>query len=122
MREQNKEFFITYKGPRLDNISKTREEFEVAIDDVNNMKKILTSLGFYPVATIVKKRKIYRFEELSIVLDNVRNLGNFIEIEISSKDTNYEKNVESILKFMEKLGIRKEDFIRKSYLEMILNK
>jgi len=87
------------------------------------MGYILSSLGFFPVATVSKKRKNFRIGDFFISLDEVRNLGHFIEVEIGVKDPrNFQEKVESIFKFMGKLGINRESSIRKSYLEMILEK
>lgn len=122
IRVQDGVSFLTYKGPKIDKKSKTRQEFEVEINDSNTMGNILSVLGFYPVATIVKKRKNFRLGDFFIALDAVRNLGDFIEVEISVKNTkNYEEKVESIFKFMENLGINRDSSIRKSYLEMMLD-
>ncbi len=121
MRVHDQKYFLTYKGPKMDNISKTREEYQVEINDVNSMGSMLSALGFFPVGTVIKKRKNYRMGDFHISLDDVRNLGNFIEIEIPAKNPrNYEGKVESIFKIIEKLGITRESTIRKSYLEMIL--
>jgi adenylate cyclase class 2 len=123
VRAQDNRFFLTYKGPKIDKVSKTRKEYQVEINDANGMGDILSSLGFFPVATVIKKRKNYRIGDFLISLDEVRNLGNFIEIEISVKNPwNYEEKVESIFKIIEKLGISRETTIRKSYLEMVLEK
>ena len=63
----------------------------------------------------------FRFGDFLISLDEVRDLGNFIELEITVKDSrNYQEKIESIFKFIAKLGIKRESTIRKSYLEMIL--
>ena len=114
---------LTYKGPKMDKVSKTRKEVETEIKDIDGMGNILSSLGFFPVATVSKKRKNFRIGDFFISLDEVRNLGNFIEIEIAVKDSkNFQEKVESIFKFMGKLGITRESTIRKSYLEMILEK
>jgi len=123
IRVQDGEAFLTYKGPKMDLISKTRKEIQVKILDENDMGEILTSLGFFPVATVTKKRKNYRLGEIVIALDEVRELGNFMEMEISvKKSMNYEEKVERLFKFIEKLGIERGSTIRKSYLEMILEK
>jgi adenylate cyclase class 2 len=91
--------------------------------DAENTKNILTSLGFSPMATVTKKRKNYRLGDFLISLDEVQNLGNFIEIEISAEDSRkYEEKVESIFKFIEKLGLNRNSTIRKSYLELMLEK
>ncbi|HEY9246958.1 MAG TPA: class IV adenylate cyclase [Candidatus Methanoperedens sp.] len=121
IRAQEGEYFLTYKGPKMDAVSKTRKEFEVKIEDAAEMGNILSSLGFYPVATIVKKRKKYKMEDLSIALDEVRNLGYFMEIEIQAKNpSKHEEKVGKIFKFIEKLGINKSSTVRESYLEMLL--
>lgn len=123
IRAQDGKYFLTYKGPKLDKVSKTRKEFEVEIKDTNNMGDILSSLGFYPVATIVKKRKRYIMGDFFIAIDDVRTLGCFMEIEISVKNSNnHEEKVESIFEFIEKLGISRESTIRESYLEMFFEK
>lgn len=121
IRVLNNKYFLTYKGPKLDSISKTRKEFEVQIDDADNMGIILSSLDFVPVTTIVKKRKKYRLGNFSIDLDEVKNLGNFMEIEINSRNSNdYEEKIESIFKFLDKLGISRKETIRKSYMELLM--
>ena len=110
IRVQDNKCFLTYKGARMDSISKTRKEYEVEVNDADNMGNILSSLNFTPVATIVKKRKKYR-------------LGDFMEVEISIRDSkSHEDKVESIFRLFEKLGISRDDSIRKSYLEMILER
>jgi len=87
------------------------------------MGNILSSLGFAPVATIVKRRKKYRLGDFIISLDDVRNLGDFIEAEVSIRDSkSHEDKVESIFRLFEKLGINRDESIRASYLEMILEK
>ncbi len=121
IRVQHERCLLTYKGPKMDNVSKTRKEYQVEINDSNSMGDILLALGFFPVGTVIKKRKNFRLGDFHISLDEVRNLGNFMEIEISVKNPkNYQEKVESIFKIIEKLGLSRESTIRKSYLEMIL--
>lgn len=123
IRVQDNKYFLTYKGPRMDTISKTRKEYEIEVNDADCMGDILSSLGFAPVATIVKRRKKYRLGDFIVSLDDVRNLGYFIEAEVSIGDSkSHEDKVDSIFRLFEKLGINKEESIRASYLEMILAK
>lgn len=123
IRVQDGHSILTYKGPKMDDVSKTRKEVQVQIDDTENIGNILSSLGFFPVAIVTKKRKNFRIGDFYIALDEVRDLGNFMEVEITVKDPkNFREKVESIFKFMAKLGIKRESTIRKSYLEMMLEK
>ncbi|MCX9014607.1 MAG: class IV adenylate cyclase [Candidatus Methanoperedens sp.] len=122
IRGEDNEYYLTYKGPKLDKISKTRKEVEVSINDAYSMGEILSSLGFTPVRNVVKKRKKYRLGELVISLDEVRELGSFMEVEFMAKDSHAnDEKLESIFKFIEKLGISRKSTIRESYLEMMLN-
>jgi len=123
IRVQNNKYFFTYKGPKMDSISKTRKEYEVEVNDADLLGNILSSMSFIPVATIVKKRKKYRLGDFIISLDEVRNLGDFMEVEVSIRDSkSHEEKLESVFRVFEKLGIGREASIRKSYLEMILEK
>ena len=49
-----KHHFITYKGPKLDQISMTRQELETKIDDANVMKALLNALGYVKIYPVIK--------------------------------------------------------------------
>ena len=94
--------FITYKGPKIDSKSKTREEVEMEIEDAEKASKIFEN-----------------FENYEISLDNVHGLEPYMEIEISLEDnSDYSKAQESIFELFEKLGIT-DGFERTSYLELL---
>ncbi len=111
---------MTYKGKKLDTVSKTREEFETEVDG-GNARSILLALGFYEAGVVKKKREIFRFENMTICLDSVGSLGEFIEVEITA-ESDIEFHSKHIFSFLDKLGIVEEDSIRTSYLEMVLGK
>ncbi|MBN2111066.1 MAG: class IV adenylate cyclase [Methanosarcinaceae archaeon] len=111
---------MAYKGKKLDTVSKTREEFETPVDGAS-ARSILFSLGFYESGMVKKKREIFRLEDLTICLDNVRSIGEFIEVEITA-ESDVELHTKRIFAFLEKFGIREEDSLRTSYLEMVLGK
>ena len=111
--------FITYKGPKIDAKSKTREEVEMEIEDAEKASKIFENLGFKEVRTVVKDREYYQYENYEISLDNVHGLEPYMEIEISLEDnSDYSKAQESIFELFEKLGIT-DGFERTSYLELL---
>ncbi|TGC08973.1 class IV adenylate cyclase [Methanolobus halotolerans] len=109
---------LTYKGKKLETVAKTREEFETEVDG-SNTRSILLALGFYESGVVRKTREIFRFKGLTICIDNVRDIGEFIEVEITT-ESDIEFHNERIFAFLEKFGIREEDSIRTSYLEMVL--
>ncbi|WP_461866174.1 class IV adenylate cyclase [Thermococcus sp.] len=113
------EAFLTYKGPKLDDVSKTRKEIEVPISDVKLYLDILSSLGFKKVATVEKIREKYYVEKgITITLDEVKGLGKFIEIEeLAAEDAEIKREVKKLKNILLALGVR--HFERKSYLELI---
>ncbi len=117
--DEKHNLFITYKGPKIDAKSKTREEVEMEIEDADKASKIFENLGFKEVRTVVKDREYYKYENYEISLDNVHGLDPYMEIEISLEDnSDYSKAQESIFKLFEKLGIT-DGFERTSYLELL---
>lgn len=120
IRKTPSKAFLTYKGPKIDEKSKTRQEIETEIPDPKNITKILESLGFKKAHKVIKKREIYQLNEFTITIDNVKGLGTYIEIEKDIKeDEDHEKTLNKILKIYKQLGIKK-GFQRKSYLELLL--
>ena len=117
--DEKHNLFITYKGPKIDSKSKTREEVEMEIEDAEKASKIFENLGFKEVRTVVKDREYYKYENYEISLDNVHGLEPYMEIEISLEDnSDYSKAQESIFELFEKLGIT-DGFERTSYLELL---
>ncbi len=113
---------LTYKGPKLDKVSKTRVEIETPVDGTA-AAKIFHALGFLEVGAVRKKRDIFRAGEITVCLDAVEGLGEFLEVEIDVED---EKDLEisrrKLFEFLSKFGLSEKDSIRTSYLEMVLEK
>lgn len=111
--------FITYKGPKIDSKSKTREEIEIEIEDSEKCSKIFQHLGFTKVRAVRKNRQYYTYENFEISLDDVEGLEPYMEIEISLEDGNdYNEAQEMIFELFSKLGIN-DGFERTSYLELL---
>lgn len=116
------EALLTYKGPKIDKISKTRKEIEVSIDDVDSYLELLHALGFREVLTIRKTREKYYVEKgVTITLDEIEGLGKFVEIEKLEKDeSKVENEVKRLMNILKSLGVNR--FERKSYLELLMEK
>ena len=120
--------YITYKGKKVDNSTKTREETEIQIEDFEGMKEILLSLGFQEVLTVVKERELYYFDhegaQVELLIDYLPVLKEyFMEVELrleSSERLDWARS--SLFKFLNQFGIKEEESIRESYLELILKK
>ena len=118
LRSVNDGTRMTYKGRKLDSVSKTREEFETPVDGTA-AQGILVSLGFFESGILKKTRDIYRYDDITICLDSVEGLGEFVEVETVA-DSDIDSHRERLFEFLESIGIKKEDSIRTSYLEMLM--
>lgn len=108
-------FYLTYKGPKIDNITKTREELNTEVGNWDSATEILTKLGFTEVLWVKKKRRYFRLGEFDVMLDNVDGLGSFIEVE---KTEDY--HPKELINFLNGLGIKKSE--TRSYLELMIEK
>ncbi|MBR0271151.1 MAG: class IV adenylate cyclase [Methanobrevibacter sp.] len=115
----NKNIFITYKGPKIDSKSKTREEIEITIEDSEKCSRIFQRLGFTKVRTVRKDRQYYTYKNFEISLDDIEGLDPYMEIEIALDDgEDYSDAQNKIFKLFSKLGID-DGFERTSYLELL---
>lgn len=115
VRRVGDNLYLTYKGPKTDLETKTRKEVETRVEE--EIFLLLGNLGFTLLKQVVKKREFYQWEGLRICIDEVENLGRFLEIEgkeIAQKDR--------IFHLLNRLDIPFSSLIRKSYLELIMEK
>lgn len=110
---------LTYKGPLVDNESKTREEAETAVTDRAAMRSILAGLGYDPAATVKKERQRYSIDGVTVTLDSVEGLGEFVEAELETDDDieSARNRVKEVLKDLE---LDPDEQIRTSYLGLLL--
>lgn len=113
--------YLTYKGPKIDAISKTREELEFEVEDPLKFIELLKKIGLHPLMKVVKSRRSYLLNDISISLDTIEELGTFIELELDVQDKSQlpmaRKRLFAILK---QLRISPDKFERRSYLELLI--
>jgi adenylate cyclase class 2 len=110
---------ITYKGPLVETESKTRKEYETVVRSRDAVEGILEGLGFSPAFTVNKKRTFYKVNEYKVMLDEVTDLGTFVEIETEAKDI--EPAREGAISLLRDLGLDPTQQLRTSYLGLLLN-
>jgi adenylate cyclase, class 2 len=116
---------ITYKGPIIDTRTKTRREIELPVGrgtgDFDQLRTLLTVLGFEPVRGVDKVRAIYELmwegRELELAVDSVEGLGTFLEIESLAQEHDRETARDAILRLAENLGLKNSE--RRSYLQLL---
>ncbi len=123
--EDTAETRITYKGPLVDDESKSREEAETGVADGETMDTILTHLGFEPAATVRKERDRFAIAHAeytyTITLDSVDDVGEYVEVET---DVETERDLESAREgaydVLDRLDLDPNEQLRTSYLGLLL--
>jgi len=125
---QKPKYFITYKGQKMDSTTKTRKELESIVEEGETLRDILKLLGFREIFTVKKERELYEFEyqghKVEALVDYLPILKeHFIEVEIGTDSKEeIDKATRVLFDFLNIFGIREEQSIRKSYLELIADK
>jgi adenylate cyclase class 2 len=120
--------FLTYKGPKKDPQTKTRTEIEVPLgpghESAEAVVQLLGHLGYRPVAVVEKHRQILKVDRerfvLEICLDEVKDVGRFVELEILAPDDQLDSARTVLLAAAADLELTNSE--RRSYLELLLAK
>jgi adenylate cyclase class 2 len=126
IRTSNGRVMLTYKGPQLDPLIKVRHEIETQIEpgSLAGFRETLVLLGFRPVCDVVKRRIPWRLRhtgrEFEVALDDVDQLGAFVEVETLAPESERASARDALLAVAEALTLSGQ--IRKSYLRMLLDK
>jgi len=122
LREGNIENSLIYYE-RNDDCRAKESNFQVVrIPDAKTLKDILSkSLGIKII--VEKKREIYFIENVKFHIDEIADLGSFVEIEASDLYRNISKQElqRQCDFYLSELGIKNEDFIPVSYSDMLLS-
>lgn len=105
---------------RSDSYNPTQSDIAISfIDDPDTLKSVLAkSLGIRGVVN--KKRILYKYKQTRIHLDDVKDLGKFIELEVVLKTDQTSKDGETIAyDLMDKFDIKKTDLIDVAYIDLV---
>ncbi|MFA6189902.1 MAG: class IV adenylate cyclase [Candidatus Staskawiczbacteria bacterium] len=99
------------------------EEYETEVSHSENLKKILEFLDFKKSVTVDKKREYWMCGDIEVALDEVKDLGFFIEAEAKGDFKDALEARIACAKFLEDLGIKdvEKNQINLGYPNLILN-
>ncbi len=118
--------WITYKGPKIDAATKTRQELELPLspgeESAVAWESMLEALGFAPVGQVRKSRRKadipWQGRRIEGSLDDVEGLGLFAELELVVEADAVEEAKQCIASLAERLKLVQTE--RRSYLELLL--
>lgn len=128
LRQVGDSNFMTYKGPRLDQTTKTRRELELPLPSGESIaqqySELLTAIGFRLVAAVHKRREpgtlAWEGHLVQIALDSVDHIGEFLELEIMADERTLADAKSSLESLTRRLNLGPSE--RRSYLELLLLK
>jgi adenylate cyclase class 2 len=116
---------INYKHWYPENTKYTThcDEYETEVSDKNQVDLILKALNFIKFVSVKKKRRVFSYSDsLEIALDEVQELGYFIEVETIKDFGSVEKAREIILIFTKSLGLKDTKTIPGGYASALMRK
>jgi len=116
LRRDDENAFIILKEGRIHDSS--REEIEIKFDRVEfkNIEELFKRLGYVDAVRWFRKRIIYKWGEIKILLDDTKGYGLIIELEKLGKTGKRRKIYKDLRNKLESFGIKvtsKEEFDRK---------
>ncbi len=126
IRRQGSKTLITYKGPKIDKTTKTRREIELPLGEQpetpEQWRELLEVLGFEAFAEVRKNRRkvdvAWQGATVTLTLDDVHNVGTFVELEIETDAEGVELAKSRLAALAVELGLLASE--RRSYLELLL--
>lgn len=122
--------WLTWKGPKIDQKTKTRREIESVLGDgsrtAEEIAEILMILGFQSVAIVRKRRHSFTIarntQQFEIVFDQVDDVGQFLEIELLADQNQLTEAQDALKSLCEEIGLPESQIERRSYLGMLLDR
>ena len=128
--------FVRIREEKIDKISRNmftlkkmvaghgdKIECETAIAKPEEMLRAIREMDFVPYVTVVKTRREAKIGDVEICLDEVENLGSFVELEkVAKDDASHEDIVEELWRFAENFGLSRKDLVDKGYDVLLKDK
>ena len=124
LRTKNDEYSITYKDDIFDNGKWLySNEYETKVDDIGMIREIFNKLGLIKFIEIDNSKETYTYKDYEIVIESVKDLGVFMEVEYCTNDSVDVKKVkEEIQNFINDLNINVSDELTMGKPEMFMRK
>ena len=124
VRTKNNEYFITYKDDVFDNGKWLySNEYETKIESITMIKEIFNKLGLIKFIEIDNKKETYTYKDYEIVIEDVKDLGIFMEVEYCTNEEVDVKNIKKeIQKFINELGLNVSEELNMGKPEMYMKK
>lgn len=128
IRVQNSDkVILTAKKSKTDLANATganlvKREHEVVVDSAEEARGILEMLGLQEAVRVIKARQTTEHNGYEICLDDVEDLGSFIELEKMGEEADAPRIQKEMMNFLATLGVSEGDLVHKGYDILMLQK
>ena len=124
LRTKNNEFFVTYKDDIFEGEKWLySNEYETKVQSIDIMKEIFHKLGLVKFIEIDNEKETFIANDYEIVIENVKDLGIFMEVEYCTSDNiDVIKVKKEIQKFIDDLGLNVSSELNMGKPEMYMKK
>ena len=117
IRENNGKFIFTIKQSLSNELNSIERETEIA--EPEEFREALLLMGYKPAVEIHKVRRKAKYKDYEICLDEVKELGSFVEVEKITDEKNADEVQNKLFEFLESLGVKREDRVTNGYDTLI---
>lgn len=117
IRNSNNTHILTLKKQL--NTESENIEHEIIIDNPEQAHHMIKLLNFNEVLTVEKKRITCSYNDISICIDEVKDLGIFIEFEKTSHSQDIAQIKSELIEFLKSLELSENDIETKGYATQI---
>ena len=119
IRKEDNNYVLNYKRKEDNKI----KEYNVTIDNIDNLKTIFKFLDLKETSIVSKHRVSYLYKDkYEFSFDDVDNLGTYIEIELKKYEYDFDKELDLLMNLINELNIDINKIELKRYPELIEQK
>lgn len=124
LRSKNGNYFITYKDDVFeDGKWLYSNEYETKVESIDIIKEIFEKLGLVKFIKIENKKETYTYDNYEIVIEDVKDLGIFMEVEYcTNEDVDVKLIKKEIQNFIDGLGLNVSEELNMGKPEMYMKK
>ena len=112
--EDSTVIYLTLKRSRETHLDKI--EHEVVVSNADEAVKLVGELGFTEYSDVTKTRRKGMLGDIEICVDEVKDLGTFVELEkLTHDETPYEEVADELWTVLNQLGVERSDEVTRGY-------
>jgi predicted adenylyl cyclase CyaB len=122
IRRQEDGAILTLKTKSVHDDDVAWHDIDIPLNEPDKLENILLNSDYVYVVMIDKIRDSFKYEEFEINVDNILDLGYFIEIESLRDNPSQEEiaaSLEEMRQVLFKLGCTDQDVIKKGYVQLM---